>query len=753
MPRILLSALILLASCSQLSVEHYVDFLYTNMSFADSVCTTREYWEANARAAMDARKQADWRIPEKEFLHYVLPVRVNNEPLDDFRTTYGPELLARVKGLDATAAALEVNHWCHEHVTYIPTDGRTCSPMQTILHKEGRCGEESVLAVAALRAVGIPARQVYTPRWAHTDDNHAWVEVFVEGKWWFMGACEPAPTLNNAWFNAPVSRVMLLHTRAFGQYEGKEDIIQRADDHTEINVTGSYVDAGRTEVQVLDASGQTVEGATVEFKIYNYAELYTVARFKTGKDGKAALTTGFGDIIVWAYKDDHYGIAKLHGGEPGGSVTLDHHFGEAAAFDFHIVPPPENPIPTNASPEAINANKLRLAQEDSIRNERPQKLAADAFRAAHPGDSRVEPLLTSLSTKDKEDVPLEVLEDALAHCGQTFDPLLDCPRVELENLVPFFGEIRSGLESLGIQFRSKEEIREWVDSNIKVDTVGNPRHLRIPPVYVWRSRMADPLSRDIFYVALCRAAGFEAGYDQVHGQVADSGQKHAHIALDYKPLPWLDKPLYYRHFSLSKIENGSARLIAMDEDRDWTPADISRLDFEPGEHLLTSGIRMADGSVQAHLELFTVENSAKIALVLKYASSDGVPVIGTIDVEQQYLPTDASAPVSILSTVGRGNFLIALLGDYDEPSSHARRELAAASGTLDKWGRPQLILTPANDPDGAVARMLDSSCEGAGTRVRLPLIAVCDSFGRVFYLSRGYNTSLAADLESILPRI
>lgn len=56
-------------------------------------------------------------------------------------------------------------------------------------------GEESTFLVAALRSVGIPARQVYTPRWAHTDDNHAWVEAWADGKWYFLGACEPEPVL------------------------------------------------------------------------------------------------------------------------------------------------------------------------------------------------------------------------------------------------------------------------------------------------------------------------------------------------------------------------------------------------------------------------------------------------------------------------------------------------------------------------------------------------------------------------------
>lgn len=75
-------------------------------------------------------------------------------------------------------AILEVNHWCHEKATYQPSDARTHSPLATVYTAIGRCGEESTFLVAALRAVGIPARQIYTPRWAHTDDNHAWVEAW-----------------------------------------------------------------------------------------------------------------------------------------------------------------------------------------------------------------------------------------------------------------------------------------------------------------------------------------------------------------------------------------------------------------------------------------------------------------------------------------------------------------------------------------------------------------------------------------------
>ena len=135
-------------------------------------------------------------VPDREWRHFVLPVRVNNEDLDLSRPAFYDELKDRVKGLSMKEAILEVNHWCHEKVSYQPSDARTSSPLATVCNALGRCGEESTFTVAALRSVGIPARQVYTPRWAHTDDNHAWVEAWADGQWYFLGACEPEAVLD-----------------------------------------------------------------------------------------------------------------------------------------------------------------------------------------------------------------------------------------------------------------------------------------------------------------------------------------------------------------------------------------------------------------------------------------------------------------------------------------------------------------------------------------------------------------------------
>ena len=293
----------ILGGCKrEMTVGEAVDFLYEYMSIADKGDYSEDFFRDNAEVALRARREMPWgkQLDDRMFRHFVLPVRVNNERLDDFRTMYYDTLKARVEGLSMHDAALEINHWCHEKVTYTPSDARTFSPLASILNGEGRCGEESTFTVAAMRTVGIPARQVYTPRWAHTDDNHAWVEVWTDGKWSFLGACEPEPELNMAWFNEPAARAMLMHTLVFGDYRGPEDVIRRTASFTEINVIGNYVKTRRNIVTVNDSEGKPVTGADVGFCIYNYGEMFPAVTLKTDEKGQAILHTGIGDMFVWA---------------------------------------------------------------------------------------------------------------------------------------------------------------------------------------------------------------------------------------------------------------------------------------------------------------------------------------------------------------------------------------------------------------------------------------------------------------------
>lgn len=478
-------------------------FLYAYMDWADVTDYTPAFYVAQVRAALETRRDFYWgvNVPEREFRHFVLPIRVNNEHLDTFRTAYYTELRHRVAGMSMREAVLEINHWCHEHVTYRPSDARTSNPLATLRTATGRCGEESTLTVAALRTVGIPARQVYTPRWAHTDDNHAWVEAWVDGAWHFLGACEPAPELDIAWFNEPATRGMLMTTTVTGPYKGEEQVLKQYPLQTTINVTANYAPTSRVTVQVVDGTtGKPVSGARVRFGLYNYAELYPLYTALTDARGRASLESGRGDVVVWAAKDGRYGFRQYHAGRETGvvKVRLEHSPGETYTVNLDLTPPAPGAAAPVVSDVLARANDRRLAREDSIRAayvrswpdsskicEVAEVLGLDAARlhplfrkaegnymgvydvlAAWDSDSiavvggEAKPLsefafdlLATLSDKDLRDMDATVVNDHLAaifaaksdgkvrnvapHDWTDYKQYVLCPRIATEELTPW----------------------------------------------------------------------------------------------------------------------------------------------------------------------------------------------------------------------------------------------------------------------------------------------------------------------------
>ena len=807
-----------------------MEFLYSAMSSADMGDYEGEYFLDNVRMSLKAREQMAWGkdVPEDLFRHFVLPVRVNNERMDEFRMLYYDTLRMRVEGLSLHDAALEVNHWCHEKATYVPSDSRTSSPMATMLTAEGRCGEESTFVVSALRAVGIPARQVYTPRWAHTDSNHAWVEVWIDGKWYFMGACEPEPELNVAWFNQPATRAMLMHTRVYGDYRGPEDVIQKSECYTEINVIENYAPMRKSTVTIVDAEGKAVDGATVEFKIFNYGEYTTVVTLPTNSEGQVTLHMGLGDMLIWASHEGSFGFGKLTG--EAITVKLDKKDGDMFEFEEDMTPPVPGDLPVNLTDEAIAANKERLAAEDAIRlgykatfmtpekcadySAREQDLIVGAmgnwrdvkaFIDSKSGAERERAvaLLGAISRKDLHDTSLAVLEDALstvapAELTPEYVRYVLNPRIVSEFLQPYRKQIRAVLTPAIGENPSAADIATWVKENISPADEYNPISLQATPAGVLRIRMADKASRDRFFVAACRTYGIAArmgamsGYPQymsngewidvmLDGAVAEQQAPKGAIRTMYDPkiVPAIPNPNYYSHCSICRIENGQCRTIRFDVDTEndlGATADPSlltrKITLDEGYYMLTTGNRMASGKVLARSVTFNVKDGKvqDVKMVLRPANDD-IGVIGSMDPEKLYLPEGKQSEASLLSTVGRGYFIVAVMGTSDEPTNHASRGLASIADVLDKWNRPMVVLHATAedaakynramlgdvkahfgvDVDDKVRSMICSGCNS--TSKTLPVVAVCDSFGRVVYFSQGYNTSLADQLKSVIHKL
>lgn len=552
-----------------------LEFLYAYMPYSDLADYDQAFYLQQVRAAFAARDHFSWgkKVPEDIFRHFVLVYRVNNENLDTARLLMQRELSPRVEGLSMYEAALEVNHWCHEHVAYRASDGRTSAPLATMRTSLGRCGEESTFAVTALRSVGIPARQCYTPRWAHCDDNHAWVEVYIpdSNRWYFLGACEPDPELDMGWFAVPSTRCMMVHSKAFGRYKGDEEVVKQTALYSELNLLSHYAPTKKATVRVFDANNKTVEGASVKFKLYNYSEFYTLATIKTDKNGIAQLTTGLGDLQIWATNGTQYNYTMM---DVRKQDTVDIYLTREAGTEYtemaDVVPPIAGEAKVTPSKEKADRNAKRLEYEDSVRGAyvatfptkenyknmlKPNKNLTDeqAWELIHKAEGNYEEIarfinnhadeiitvnttiiagehegnitcnhlynyLKTFSDKDMRDISAETLEShwrkpTISCIMETYDEFyvkgLMPARISNEMVRPW----RQFLAEKLADIKDVNNLIAWTKENIAVDDTGNYYNYPISPRGVYELRHSDRHSRDIFFVAACRSLNIPAYLD------------------------------------------------------------------------------------------------------------------------------------------------------------------------------------------------------------------------------------------------
>lgn len=555
-----------------------LEFLYAYMPYSDLADYDQSFYLQQINTAFQTKELFSWgkKIPEDIFRHFVLVYRVNNENLDTARLLMQRELTPRIENMSMYDAALEVNHWCHEHVAYRASDSRTSAPLATMRTSLGRCGEESTFTVTALRSVGIPARQCYTPRWAHCDDNHAWVEVFIadSNRWFFLGACEPDPELDMGWFSVPSTRCMMVHSKAFGRYHGDEEVVRQTSLFSELNLLSHYAPTKKITVTVFNADNKPVENADVKFKLYNYSEFYTLATIKTDGNGKASLTTGLGDLQIWATDGENYNYIILDARKQNNTeIYLTRKNNNEYTELLDIVPPVAGEAKVTPSEEKSLVNEKRKAYEDSLRGAytatfptkenfskllKPTKNLTQEeawtiiqkaegnyaeiakFINNHADENLIDDIefccicegstsehivthhlfeyLSTFSDKDLRDITAETLEShwrkpPVSSLLATYD------EVYLKGIMParISNEmVRPWREFLAEKLSDIKDINSliaWTKENIAVDDSGNYYNCPISPKGVYELRHSDAHSRDIFFVAACRSLGIPAYLD------------------------------------------------------------------------------------------------------------------------------------------------------------------------------------------------------------------------------------------------
>jgi len=814
-----------------------MEFLYAYMPLSDLADYRPEFFLKNTQFSLKARQEMAWgkTIPEEEFLHFVLPLRVNNENLDNFREVMYDEITQRVKGMDMKQAALEINHWCHEKVNYRGTDSRTSAPLSTVKKTFGRCGEESTFTVTAMRTAGIPARQVYTPRWAHSDDNHAWVEVWIDGKWNYLGACEPDVDLNMGWFSEPSTRIMLVHTRTYGHYFGGENVITPEDRFSELNLSSNYATTKKITISVKEADGTPADSAKVEFQLYNYAEYYPIAAGYTNANGQTSLTTGMGDLIIWAAKNGKLAYQKISVPEKD---TLELVLNQTTPANltelFDLVPPHATKAESTVSPEAKKANDLRLAKEDEIRNAYMKTfkdsvwIAGFAAKTKLPVDtiarlikqsygnwdqisayleknaaqyrSTLLEMAIQLADKDYSDTPESILTDHLVQTAtsglqklvpskELFTKYVLAPRIALENLSPWrsFLATSFGPEMANSTRNDISALTNWIRENIRVNTVAN-KHSRAPitPIGVYNLRVADPLSRDIFFVAACRTFGIPArlnpetqipeynkngqwlrtGFDVIAATQPEKGM----LKLTEKDNPIA--PQYSLHYTIGFLKDGFYRTLEFPEGGKLTNSE-KPIELEVGQYALVTGNRMEDGSVLSSMTFFSIEKGKLTTVPVKLRKQSGeLKPSGKLNLDALNLEKDGKA--MSLSSLVAGKYSVLVVLDPDkEPSKHILNDLGPYVDHFNKWGGQFVVAMPAEkagqagvlktyqlpanmesgiDPNDQILNAI-SAIYGAGLKDKLPLVLFCDASGNVYLFSSGYKIGIGEQLLKVISAI
>ncbi|MDE5671886.1 MAG: transglutaminase domain-containing protein, partial [Duncaniella sp.] len=246
------------------------------------------------------------------------------------------------------------------------------------------------------------------------------------------------------------------------------------------------------------------------------------------------------------------------------------------------------------------------------------------------------------------------------------------------------------------------------------------------------------------------------------------------LALSFSPLGRTVDPKYYSQFTLSKIENGLPRLLEYEETDTYKSITDNGLELDEGRYALITGQRMADGGVLARVDIFNINagTTAERQLKIRQDSTE-VQVIGSFNSENLYHDLESDTDKSLLSTTGRGYYILGLIQPNHEPTAHNLNDISALAAEFEKRGNKMVLLfadeseaarfdksrfpsLPSNmvlgtDLNGTILREVTANLNLPSSE--RPIFIIADTFNRVVFLSQGYTIGLGETLTDILHRI
>ena len=780
-------------------------FYYAYMPASDIASYSVDLFLQIIRHALFVREQNIFgeNIPEEVFVNFVLQYRSNNENLEYNRDYFYKELFDRVKGKTAEQAAVEVNYWCLEKVTYIGTNIRTMSPFTLIKNTVGRCGEESVFTVSALRSIGIPARQVYTPRWAHCDSNHAWVEAYVGGKWQFLGACEPEPVLNKGWFTGPAAKGMLIYTKLFSPIATTdEELAYTKPTFCEINLTKNYVQH-HTKLRIIVENANS--NVRVHLQVVNGCELYSIITLSPDEKGEVAATIGKGHVYLHITDGKKFICHIVDAGKENDikvdfAKAVDHENGQrsfvtAAPFcDYQDPDYGLSGADIKAHEEKTAAcHALRKAYADTFAGEEKgreiaKRLGLEPFdghnffvgakgnvdeivkfleQPVYCGSEAIPVkykamVLRSLQEKDLTDCEAAVLAEHLSfaypfrndYYDDVFEKYVLCPRAEIEMITAYRKAVSDFFDAQTRKAFAQNPLLvwQWVEEHVKegpeYKTGNDHRFLSAFPAGLLRYPYGGLHSRKILFVAICRTLGVPARFNQNDGDLEyfTAGKFAKVVQVKEQPVTYT---LTVKEKNAEPLRYWENFTIAKLDNGTYTTLDFRGDIFkvEPGYYRLLTGRRLESTAMSVQSLYVDVQGDTDAEVEMP----EDQPVV----LEPKPV-ADFDFGGKTLHKMLSGRDMVAFIQPSNEPTEHLLKELLDTREDYKKQGvRVLLVSCSENDTlqkvktafgdDISVVRTQDDAFarhlaqQTGQSGTQRPVIAYIGANALALYYSQGYH--------------
>lgn len=741
-------------------------------------------------------------LPEKMFLNYILDHRVNEEEVLPCRTLFWNALKDRIEGKNAKDAAIEVNYWCAEEATYHSGDDRTLPALTVYRRGYGRCGEESVFLVNALRSVGIPARQVYVPRWSHCDDNHAWVELWCDGKWYFTGACEPLMILNKGWFTNASSRAMMVHSRLFDLFPAEgEDVIGKEGAAVMLNQTARYAKVKKVTVKVADRAGAPVKEAQVQFQVLNMGEYYPIAKAKTDENGTVSLVTGLGSVRVAAFCPDLEGFAQADVDTREQELVELTLTGEAVAEEdwraVDVIAPVDTPVnPDMPTPEQKAIGTRRLNEANQLRRKKKENWVnpeLTAFLAKEEEKELRQAVADVLSQKDHTDCVCSVLEEHLSYGRiyaqqyrevDKYDLYINYvlnPRVEYELLRPYRKGILSFFteEQKAAFLENSAEIWNYIKEHITAYPYNERETVMETPYECLVSGIGTERSQKVLFVAIARTLGIPARLNP-GSHVMEYWDKCQFVSVlkqeKWSAALYLKKEEgtqwnYYQNWTIGRLVGNEYASLDL-TNRAWE-GDTLELALIPGTYRIITTNRLPNGNQFSWEKTIIVKDEEKHYETLRLREAQLGDMLERISLPE-FEVKDADGGIVTCADLTRGGKKILMwLEESREPTEHILNEMLEHAEKFHQFETciSFMIRTGEAKGDPLLAKVLktfpkisvyydsfEENIELLGRRMyvdpdKLPLILVTNGESVGIYATSGYNVGTGDMLIRIMEEV